>query len=148
PLTRAFWPRRRLHPSRELTIEERNLLLSVAFKNLIGSLLAAWRSVSSIEHKDESQKKDDYVALDRDYRSNVVAKGNTVAVSVEYMLSSYLAKTYGLQDRASKTGMPGKTCNVSGRQFGCSKSLDIQVMVARVSKKKLKSQQMVTRIST
>ncbi|KAK2995667.1 hypothetical protein RJ640_006127 [Escallonia rubra] len=129
-------------PAAELTVEERNLL-SFAYKNLIGSFHAAWRIVSSIKQKDESQKNDDHMALGRDYISkgaiphrggfiaestfsplylpiitnpdeklplliyfhgggfitestfsplyhnylnSVVAKGNTVAVSVEYKL--------------------------------------------------------------
>ncbi|CAK9169715.1 unnamed protein product [Ilex paraguariensis] len=52
----------------ELTVEERNLL-SVAYKNVIGSLRAAWRIVSSIEQKEEGRKNDDHVALVKDYRS-------------------------------------------------------------------------------
>ena len=39
----------------ELTVEERNLL-SVAYKNVIGSRRASWRVVSSIEQKGESDK--------------------------------------------------------------------------------------------
>ncbi|KAH9608291.1 hypothetical protein KSS87_005875 [Heliosperma pusillum] len=54
----------------ELTVEERNLL-SVAYKNVIGSLRAAWRIVSSIEQKEEGRKNDDHVALVRDYRAKV-----------------------------------------------------------------------------
>ena len=38
----------------ELTVEERNLL-SVAYKNGIGSRRASWRIVSSIEQKEESK---------------------------------------------------------------------------------------------
>ncbi|KAL8225475.1 hypothetical protein R6Q57_018032 [Mikania cordata] len=59
-----------LTPSSELTVEERNLL-SVAYKNVIGSLRAAWRIVSSIEQKEESRKNDDHVVLVKDYRSKV-----------------------------------------------------------------------------
>ena len=39
----------------EMTIKERNLL-SVAYKNVIGSRCASWRVVSSIEQKGDSDK--------------------------------------------------------------------------------------------
>ena len=38
----------------ELSIEERNLL-SVAYKNSVGSRRTAWRALSSIEKQEESQ---------------------------------------------------------------------------------------------
>ena len=38
----------------ELSVEERNLL-SVAYKNSIGSGRTAWRAISSIEQKEESK---------------------------------------------------------------------------------------------
>ena len=38
----------------DLTVEERNLL-SVAYKNSIGSRRTAWRAISSIEQKEESK---------------------------------------------------------------------------------------------
>ena len=39
-----------VHANADLTIEERNLL-SVAYKNTIGSRRTAWRALSSIEKK-------------------------------------------------------------------------------------------------
>ena len=39
----------------ELTVEERNLL-SVAYKNVIGSRRASWRVVTSIEQKGDADK--------------------------------------------------------------------------------------------
>ncbi|KAF3594053.1 hypothetical protein DY000_02022586 [Brassica cretica] len=41
-------------PTEALTVEERNLL-SIAYKNVKGSLSAAWRILSSIEHKEASR---------------------------------------------------------------------------------------------
>ena len=41
-------------PAEELGVEERNLL-SVAYKNVIGSRRASWRVVSSIEQKNEDR---------------------------------------------------------------------------------------------
>ena len=38
----------------ELTIDERNLL-SVAYKNVVGTRRASWRIISSIEQKEESK---------------------------------------------------------------------------------------------
>ncbi|KAL6997257.1 14-3-3-like protein G-BOX factor 14 kappa [Sarracenia purpurea var. burkii] len=58
-------------PAGRLTVQERNLL-SVVCKNMISSLLAAWRIVSSIEQKEVSRKNEDLVVLVKDYRSKKV----------------------------------------------------------------------------
>lgn len=50
----------------ELTVEERNLL-SVAYKNVIGSRRASWRVVTSIEQKGESDK----LTIIKDYKSKI-----------------------------------------------------------------------------
>merc|ERR1712157_464785 len=50
----------------ELTAEERNLL-SVAYKNVIGSRRASWRVVTSIEQKGDSDKME----IIKDYKSKI-----------------------------------------------------------------------------
>jgi len=50
----------------ELTVEERNLL-SVAYKNVIGSRRASWRVTTSIEQKGDSEK----LIIIREYKSKI-----------------------------------------------------------------------------
>jgi len=50
----------------ELTVEERNLL-SVAYKNVIGSRRASWRVVTSIEQKGEGDK----LVIIKDYKQKI-----------------------------------------------------------------------------
>uniref|UniRef100_A0A7S0GLL5 14-3-3 domain-containing protein n=1 Tax=Proboscia inermis TaxID=420281 RepID=A0A7S0GLL5_9STRA len=50
----------------ELTVEERNLL-SVAYKNVIGSRRASWRVVTSIEQKGDADK----MTIIRDYKNKI-----------------------------------------------------------------------------
>ncbi|KAJ9545357.1 hypothetical protein OSB04_025064 [Centaurea solstitialis] len=76
-------------PAAELTVEERNLL-SVAYKNVIGSLRAAWRIVSSIEQKEESRKNEDHVMLVKDYRSKVEEELSDVCWGILKILESNL----------------------------------------------------------
>ncbi len=54
----------------ELTVEERNLL-SVAYKNVIGSRRASWRMISSVEQKEEGKSNDERVGLVKQYRVHV-----------------------------------------------------------------------------
>ena len=53
----------------DLSPEERNLL-SVAYKNSIGPRRSAWRSLASIEKKEES-KQSKNLGLLRDYKKGV-----------------------------------------------------------------------------
>jgi 14-3-3 protein epsilon len=53
----------------ELTIEERNLL-SVAYKNTVGSRRTAWRTLSSLEKKEEA-KGGKNLGLIRDYKKKI-----------------------------------------------------------------------------
>lgn len=54
----------------QLSVEERNLL-SVAYKNVIGSRRASWRIVSSIEQKEESKGSVEHVERIQKYRAVV-----------------------------------------------------------------------------
>ncbi|XP_052189387.1 14-3-3 protein 10 [Diospyros lotus] len=76
-------------PAGELTVEERNLL-SVAYKNVIGSLRAAWRIVSSIEQKEESRKNDDHALLVKNYRSKVESELSVVCAGILNLLDTNL----------------------------------------------------------
>lgn len=73
----------------ELTVEERNLL-SVAYKNVIGSLRAAWRIVSSIEQKEEGRKNEEHVSLVKDYRSKIESELTEVCAGILKLLDSHL----------------------------------------------------------
>nr|API85523.1 FT-7 [Haloxylon ammodendron] len=73
----------------ELSVEERNLL-SVAYKNVIGSLRAAWRIVSSIEQKEESRRNDDHVPPVKSYRSKVESELSSICGSIFKLLDSHL----------------------------------------------------------
>ena len=53
----------------ELTVEERNLL-SVAYKNVIGSRRASWRVVTSIEQKGDPEK----MTIIKDYKAKIEAE--------------------------------------------------------------------------
>jgi len=54
----------------ELTVEERNLL-SVAYKNAVGSRRAAWRIISSVQEKEKSKGNTVNVGFAQQYRSKV-----------------------------------------------------------------------------
>ncbi|XP_073293589.1 14-3-3 protein 1 [Primulina huaijiensis] len=73
----------------ELSVEERNLL-SVAYKNVIGSLRAAWRIVSSIEQKEEGRKNDEHVILVKEYRSKIENELSQVCAGILKILSDNL----------------------------------------------------------
>jgi 14-3-3 protein epsilon len=56
-----------------LTVEERNLL-SVAYKNVIGSRRASWRMISSIEQREESKGNEAHVSMIKGYREKIEAE--------------------------------------------------------------------------
>ena len=73
-----------------LTIEERNLL-SVAYKNTIGSRRTAWRALSSIEKKEE-QKGSKNLHLLRGYKSKIEGELNDFCKEILNLINDQLLK--------------------------------------------------------
>ena len=77
----------------DLTVEERNLL-SVAYKNTIGSRRTAWRALSSIEKKEE-QKGSKNIGLLRSYKQKIEGELNRFCNEIINLLDSQLIAKAG-----------------------------------------------------
>lgn len=73
----------------ELSVDERNLL-SVAYKNVIGTRRASWRIISSIEQKEEAKGAANHVDLIKSYRSKIEGELEDVCNDVLTVLTDYL----------------------------------------------------------
>ncbi|KAJ5084366.1 14-3-3 protein [Penicillium alfredii] len=73
----------------ELTVDERNLL-SVAYKNVVGTRRASWRIISSIEQKEESKGSSEHVGIIRDYRQKIETELENVCQDVLDVLDDAL----------------------------------------------------------
>ena len=73
----------------ELTVDERNLL-SVAYKNVVGTRRASWRIISSIEQKEESKGSEKHVGTIRDYRQKIETELEKVCQDVLNVLDDSL----------------------------------------------------------
>jgi len=73
----------------ELSVEERNLL-SVAFKNVIGSRRASWRVVSSIEQKEADRGSQKKIDLIKAYKTKVEAELKGVCDDILALLDKHL----------------------------------------------------------
>jgi len=72
-----------------LSVEERNLL-SVAYKNVIGSRRASWRIISSIEQKEESKGNEAHVKQIKGYRNKVEQELEDICKDIMLVLDSHL----------------------------------------------------------
>jgi len=77
------------HLNEELTVEERNLL-SVAYKNVVGSRRASLRIISSIEQKEESRGKEDHLVKAREYRKKVEQELTSICNDILEVLDKHL----------------------------------------------------------
>jgi len=73
----------------ELSNEERNLL-SVAYKNVVGSRRSSWRVISSIEQKTEGNERKQ--AMAKEYREKVENELRDICKDVLSLLDHYLIK--------------------------------------------------------
>jgi len=73
----------------ELTSEERNLL-SVAYKNLIGSRRAAWRIISSIAQKEQSKENEHNLQLIIPYLSKIEREIISIISDILEILTTHL----------------------------------------------------------
>ncbi|KAI9902946.1 hypothetical protein N3K66_002298 [Trichothecium roseum] len=73
----------------ELTVDERNLL-SVAYKNVVGTRRASWRIISSIEQKEESKGSDKHVSTIKEYRIKIETELEKVCQDVLDVLDESL----------------------------------------------------------
>merc|ERR1740133_677809 len=83
----------------ELSVEERNLL-SVAYKNAVGSRRASWRIISSVENKEQSKGNEANVGHCKEYRAKVEAELQGICDTILASLDSSLIP--GAKDAESK----------------------------------------------
>jgi len=76
----------------ELSVEERNLL-SVAYKNAVGSRRAAWRIITSVMQKEESKGNTEQAAYAKEYCSKVETELQGICDTILKLLDGGLIGT-------------------------------------------------------
>merc|ERR1712115_586663 len=73
----------------ELSVEERNLL-SVAYKNAVGSRRAAWRIITSVEQKEKSKGNEEQAKYAKEYCSKVENELQKICTTILGLLDGNL----------------------------------------------------------
>jgi len=73
----------------ELSVEERNLL-SVAYKNAVGSRRAAWRIITSVEQKEKSKGNEEQAKYAREYCTKVEVELQKICDTILELLDKKL----------------------------------------------------------
>merc|ERR1712099_70148 len=76
----------------ELGVEERNLL-SVAYKNAVGSRRAAWRIITSVGDKEKTKGNDAQAGFAQEYRGKVEAELDKICKTILGLLDTKLIPT-------------------------------------------------------
>merc|ERR1711909_120751 len=75
----------------ELSVEERNLL-SVAYKNAVGSRRAAWRIITSVEQKEKTKGNEEQAKYAKEYCSKVETELQEICDKILGLLDNNLIK--------------------------------------------------------
>merc|ERR1712013_631614 len=78
----------------ELSVEERNLL-SVAYKNAVGSRRAAWRIITSVEQKEKSKGNEENAKFAKEYCTKVEGELDKICNTILKLLDENLIKQAG-----------------------------------------------------
>merc|ERR1719440_1702225 len=73
----------------ELSVEERNLL-SVAYKNAVGSRRAAWRIISSVAQKETSKGNNEQAGYAEEYKKKVEGELDKICNGILDLMSAHL----------------------------------------------------------
>merc|ERR1712003_186280 len=73
----------------ELSVEERNLL-SVAYKNAVGSRRAAWRIITSVEQKEQTKGNSEQAKYAKDYCEKVEGELQKICDTIIELLDKTL----------------------------------------------------------
>lgn len=73
----------------DLSVEERNLL-SVAYKNAVGSRRASWRIISSVEQKEKSKENTEAASRAGQYRVRVETELDEICSKILMLLQDHL----------------------------------------------------------
>merc|ERR1712050_270280 len=73
----------------DLSVEERNLL-SVAYKNAVGSRRAAWRIITSVEQKEQSKGNEEQAKYAKEYVKKVEAELQKICDTILGLLDNNL----------------------------------------------------------
>jgi 14-3-3 protein epsilon len=83
----------------DLSVEERNLL-SVAYKNAVGSRRAAWRIISSVEQKETSKGNNDNAGFAKEYRAKVEKELHEICGKILNLMKDTLIPKAGAGESA------------------------------------------------
>eukprot|EP00916_Digyalum_oweni_P019156 GHVL01031910.1.p1 GENE.GHVL01031910.1~~GHVL01031910.1.p1 ORF type:complete len:252 (+),score=37.96 GHVL01031910.1:139-894(+) len=75
----------------ELSVEDRNLL-SVAYKNAVGTRRASWRVISTVEQKEKSRTNEENRKQTEEYRKKVEKELSCICDEILNLLSEHLIK--------------------------------------------------------